>query len=103
MNLPHEDMAKRMDAITEASKEMMEFAAYLCEDMRQEPSVILTGMAVALVELNHDNSGCTPKEKDESFESMVDVLRFLHHEYAKNSKLRAAKEAEIARIKGRIQ
>lgn len=94
---------ERAQAITEMAKDVKEFAVAVATDEGMKPSVMLSGIAVALVELNHDYSKGDDAQKAEAFENMIDVLRLLHEHYGEAKRLHAIREANEARKEGRIQ
>lgn len=96
--------AKRAEHILEMARDIKEFALVAAFELSMRPSSMLAGIAVALVELNHDYTRGDEDNKKASLEDMIKALRAVHSEYSEAKKRgQAMIEAEEARRQGNIQ
>ena len=91
------------EMISEMANDVKAFVLMVAHDEKLKPSIMMSGIAVALVELNYDYTKGDEADKDACLEDMINVFRVLHAHYAKSRKAHAAKEADEARKRGNIQ
>lgn len=94
---------ERMEAINDMAQDVRAFAIMTALNEGFKPSVMLSGIAVALVELNHDYSKGNDEDKAGSLEDMINVLRELHAHYGDAKRRQAIREAAEARERGDMQ